>query len=337
MHNNIGGTGWTRMRGRETGNDESEGDLRDLGGPGAQCEEEKSRSITSREIVFLSSIHGAKDRCGEQTPRASLHTEEASNRTEPQELSMPLKGQAHRGIIPCRRGKMSSLSERKGGRSGSWKNTPMSAQQYGIRLGGESGTIPFHKCGEKRLRRGHTHTAGSAVPIAHQEEIHTHTKPHHRWQHIREDHGNGNGKQLVAFPTHTDKDKDINGKKPKAKKRDTRTKKGDTCWQPGILILKSLAQGGLIVPLRWEVRPFHRSLLTPSRELESFPLTWLLIPPPVIGAGEEAWSQSRGSSLVIRSATSHHRSWGLIWGTLASFLGSGPQSSWSTPTLSLPL
>jgi hypothetical protein len=50
--------------------------------PGAQCEEEKSRSITSREVVFLSSIHGAKDRCGEQTPRASLHTEEASNRTE---------------------------------------------------------------------------------------------------------------------------------------------------------------------------------------------------------------------------------------------------------------
>jgi len=231
---------------------------------------------------------------------------------------------------------MSSLSERKGGGSGSRKNTPMSAQQYGIRRGGESGTIPFHKCGEKRLRRGHTHTAGSAVPIAHQEEIHTHTKPHTDGNTSGRIMGMGMGSNSLHSP-HTDKDKDINGKKPKAKKG-TRTKKGDTCWQPGILILKSLAQGGLIVPLRWEVRPFHRSLLAPSRELESFPLTWLLIPPSCDWSGGGGPGvKAGGSSLVIRSATSHHRSWGLIWGTLASFLGSGPQSSWSTPTLSLPL
>jgi hypothetical protein len=262
-------------------------------GPGAQSEEEKieERHITGDCFPFF---HSRRRRtgCGEQTTRASLHTEEASNRTETTGVVDAVEG-AHRGdhhsmqtrgrcpaspkgkevdqgagrTLQCRRSNTGYGLVVKAAQFPS-TNAARSASDVGIHT-------PLDPPSQSRTRRKYTH-------------IQNHTTDGNTSGRIM---GMGMGSNSLHSPhtdtkAHRQRHTDINGKKPKAKKG-TRTKKGDTCWQPGILILKSLAQGGLIVPLRWEVRPFHRSLLTPSRELESFPLTWLLIPPSCDWSGRE--------------------------------------------------
>jgi hypothetical protein len=204
---------------------------------------------------------------------------------------MPLKGHIAGIIIPCRRGEDVQPLRKERRYQGAGRTLQCRRSNTGYGLVVKAAQFPSTNAARRAS------DVGIHTPLDPPSQSRTRRKYTHIQNHTTDGNTSGRimgmGSNSLHSP-HTDKDKDINGKKPKAKKRDTRTKKGDTCWQPGILILKSLAQGGLIVPLRWDVRPFHRSLLAPSRELESFPLTWLSSLPPVIGVGEKGLESKQG-------------------------------------------